>query len=92
MQLVVRKGVVRARGVTIAVGERVVPHVLVAKSPGLEDGTGRALELYAHPTAVEKAVVVRVVRITADEVGPRACTIEADDVCQRWLEEQGLVR
>ncbi len=71
IQFVVGKRIVGACGVAVAVDERVVPHVLVAQPACLQDRTRGALKFDTFRTSIEKALVVGVVWITADEL--RAC-------------------
>jgi len=68
VQLVIRKGVVGTRRVPPCIDERVVPHILVAEPARLEDGPDSALKLHLGPAALQKALVLRIVRIASDEI------------------------
>ena len=92
VQFVIGEGVIGPGGVAFAINERVVAHIFVAQTARLQNGTHGALELGALPASIQKAMIVRIVRITADEIRPRSRSIQSNYVGQGGLEQQRFVR
>ena len=85
------EGIVCVGRVALAIDEGVLPHIHIAQSSSYDDRTGRALEINSYPASAEKAMVIRIVRISADEVRSRPFPVETNDVRKGWFKQSRFV-
>ena len=78
--------------VALAIHEGVLTHIHIAQSSRYNNRTGCALETNSYPASAEKAMVIRVVRISADEVRSRPFPVETNDVRQGRFKQERFVR
>lgn len=91
VKFVVGKGIVSPGRIAVAIDKGVVPHVFVAKPACFQDGSNGALKFNFFPSSIEEAHVLGIVWITADKIGPRAGTVEPNDIRQGRFEQQWFV-
>ena len=82
------KRIVGVCHVAIPIDKSVIPHIAIAESAWIREWTSRALKLDLFPTAIEKSLIVRIVRVAADKIRARATTIAPDDLRQSRLEKK----
>ena len=88
----INKRIVGACHVAIPIDKSVIPHVAIAETTWIRERTDGALKLDFFPTAIEKSLIVRIVRVAANKIRACASTIAPNDLRQSRFEEKRSIR
>ena len=91
IEFMIDERIVRVGRVALVIDEGVLTHIHIAQSSRYDNRTGCALESDSYPASAEKAMVIRIVRVSTDEVRSRPFPVETNDVRQGWFKQKRFI-